>query len=59
MRQPQLPVKVKVSATAFFENSRNEKLSKEAILLSKNLLKENILKLEKGQETKRRIKKGL
>ena len=65
VRQPQLPAKVEVSATAIFENSQNERLTKEeidsleAVLLSKNHLKENILKLKEGQEKNRRIKQGL
>ena len=65
VRQPQIPIKVEVSATAVFENSQNERLSREeiksleAVLLSKNHLKENILKLEEGQETNRRNKQGL
>ena len=65
VRQPQLPVKVEVSATAVFENSRNARLTKEeidsleAVLLGKSHLKENILKLKEGQETNRTIKQGL
>ena len=64
-QQPQLPRNIEVSATAVFENSKNEKLMKEeidsleAVLLGKTHLKENILKLKEGQQTNRRIKQGL
>ena len=56
---------VEVSATAVFENTPSEFLSKEdfesveKVILGKNHLRENILKLDAGQQSSRKCRSGL
>ena len=57
-------IEVEVSSTAVFENTPSEFLSKEdfesveKVLLGKNHLRENILKLDAGQQTSRKCGSG-